>query len=393
MTISRALHSFRGLTLATVLACGLVVGAAGVTAAPVAVAASGQDHTAFTAQSCGTGTTVADCPNLTIAVSPDASEISVGDDARYTVVVTNSGPGAATGVHVDEALPGGVDWSVSLAEPIPAASSCSSSISSDGSQSVSCDFPTLADGASVTILVSGATDEEDCGSLHDEVAVSAANEDPAELDDNGASADISVLCPAVRPDLVLEKVADRDVVDVTAGEDTTVGWSLTYELSGGPVTNAVLSDPIPDGLEYVPGSASDGATYDAVSRTLTWTFARLSAGGEASFETTITAAIGGGATLDNVATIDSDQTTPDKGEDEVRTVEQEQEGSTGRPKPDDRPAADTPPAAPAVPNTATTGPGDDDHPADILLELVLAAVVASMACLFLVNVGRARLHP
>ena len=50
-------------------------------------------------------------------------------------------------------------------------------------------------------------------------------------------------------------------------------WTLTYTLANGPVTNAVITDPIPAGLSYVAGSASNGGVYDSSSRTLTWTFA------------------------------------------------------------------------------------------------------------------------
>ncbi len=449
-------------------------------------------------------TITVNCPNLTITKSADNGTISAGDLASYTIVVANEGPGTATNVHLEEDLPDGVDWDVAIADPIPAGSACASSMSNDGSQSASCDFASLAEGEAVTILVSGLTDTADCGMLHNLASVSGDNENPADLDDNQASADIVVLCPGINiaktndqvapvlpgtnvtytlmvtlteqgtahdvtvvdtlpegldaptdisdggsydastrtitwnlgdldaaespvslsyqakvsadvengttlrnvavvfspntqcpdvetlgpecedesevnvrvPALVIDKEADREVVDVTAGEDTTVTWTLTYTLTDGPVTDAVISDPIPSGLNYVDGSASDGGTFDAATRTLSWTFPTLSASGSVTFDTTVDASIGGGVTLDNVTTIDSAETAPDNGEDSIRTVEQEEQGSTGTPKP-------------SVPNTAfgTTG---DGQPVNIPVELMLLVFMGSLGGLVFANVKAVR---
>lgn len=436
-------------------------------------------------------TITVDCPNLEMFKSADAGTVSAGDAAAYTIVVTNHGPGTAKNVHLDEQLPAGVEWNVSVEEPAPAGG-CVSSDGSADPQSITCDFASLADGASVTIHLSGETDAADCGTLHNVAMVSAANEDPAQLDDNSASADVVVECPglniaksavddeivggqtasfeivvwnagpgtahdvmvsdklpggldwaedseacsiangilscafgdlgvssfeqtdarvtvsaettsedcgqllnlavasasnnedvdddatiAVRcPGLVIDKAADREQVDVTAGEDTTVTWTLTYTLTDGPVSNAVISDPIPAGLNYVAGSAAPDAVYDEGTRTLSWTFATLTESGSVSFETTVDASVGGGVTLENVATIDSDETAPDNGADSIKTIEQEEQAATGTPQP-------------SVPNTAFGSTGDG-QPLNVPVELMVLVFLASLGGLTLANVKAVR---
>ena len=71
----------------------------------------------------------------------------------------------------------------------------------------------------------------------------------------------------------------------TAGSDPELGplakvgdtllYTLTYTFSDGPVTNAVITDPIRPGLKYLPGSASDGgvlvgADANGFGGTVTW---------------------------------------------------------------------------------------------------------------------------
>ena len=55
-------------------------------------------------------------PVLQIVKTPDSGTITAGDTATFTVVVTNHGPGVATGVTIeDDPLPagGGVKWTTS----------------------------------------------------------------------------------------------------------------------------------------------------------------------------------------------------------------------------------------------------------------------------------------
>ncbi len=64
------------------------------------------------------------------------------------------------------------------------------------------------------------------------------------------------------PTLVLDKVASTELITITGPNDAMVAspsvvtWTLTYTLANGPVTNAVITDEIPVGFEFL--DASDG---------------------------------------------------------------------------------------------------------------------------------------
>jgi uncharacterized repeat protein (TIGR01451 family) len=97
----------------------------------------------------------------------------------------------------------------------------------------------------------------------------------------------------------------------------TLTYTLAYDLSNGPVTNGVITDTLPNGLAYVANSATNNdeftfVSYDAATRTLTWTAATVTKDGSVSYKVTV---LDGSFNLPqplvNTATIDSDQTAKD----------------------------------------------------------------------------------
>jgi uncharacterized repeat protein (TIGR01451 family) len=110
---------------------------------------------------------------------------------------------------------------------------------------------------------------------------------------------------------------DLDVPAANIGD--TLHYSLAYTGSG-PLTNAVITDALPKGLEYVAGSAkgnddfSDG-TYDSASRTITWHAKGVlpdPASGTVAYDVKVLVTAPEFAQpLVNLATIDSDETAPD----------------------------------------------------------------------------------
>jgi uncharacterized repeat protein (TIGR01451 family) len=102
-----------------------------------------------------------------------------------------------------------------------------------------------------------------------------------------------------------------------------IGDTLTYTLSykgDGPLTNAVITDVLPQGLEFVTGSALGNAdfgsgVYDAGTRRITWhavaTLPDPAAGNLTYQVKVLTTAPDFAQPLVNLATIDSDQTQPD----------------------------------------------------------------------------------
>ena len=149
----------------------------------------------------------------------------------------------------------------------------------------------------------------------------STNEGSNVLANNSDDATITVLCSAL--------LIDKSFTGNTAGTDpdlgvpaANIGDTLHYTLDyagAGPLTNAVITDVLPQGLAYVAGSAEGDAnftfvSYDEGTRTLTWIAATLPdrTSGAVTYDVTVLATAPDFAQpLVNVATIDSDQTPPD----------------------------------------------------------------------------------
>ena len=318
-----------------------------------------------------------ECPGLNISKLADNGQIVAGETASYTIVVWNAGPGLALDASWSDELPHGVSWSVQLINP-DGDDACASSIDSEGNQAASCQFGDLAvtsmeDGKQ--IVVSGETDREDCAGLDNTAFAFASNADTVQ-----ASALIGVRCP----ELVIEKSADTEEVhfvfdadgDLLSVEPEQVTWTLTYTLTNGPVTNAVITDPLPDFLVFV--SASDGGAYDEATRTITWELGDLSVDGSdtVSFVTTVDPDAPEGDPILNVATIVSNETPEDDGEDSIIVTSESELG--GNPTPE-----------PSVPNTAIVfGPAGE--PVSIPVELLAFVFIGSLGALAFANVRATR---
>jgi hypothetical protein len=187
-----------------------------------------------------------------------------------------------------------------------------------------------------------------------------------------ASASILVRCP----ELVIDKVANTEVITISGPNTNLVAtpavvtWTLTYTLIDGPVTNALITDEVPEGFEFL--DASDGGQL--VDGVVTWTFPTLTTSGSVTFRTTVDPeTISRTAPTVNVAVIGSDETEPDEGEDSVRVVV-------------------TPPplgGTPAVPDTAVAF-GPNGEPITVPLELLVAFFIGSLGALALANVKARR---
>ena len=126
-------------------------------------------------------TNVRKAVDIQITKRVSAASVHVGDRITYTLVVTNNGPGTATGVTVSDPLPAEIDFvSVTTTQ-----GSCS------GGRVVSCDLGTIPAGGSVTITVVGtaATSAKPATNR----AVTVAREPESNTANNSAIADIDIL--------------------------------------------------------------------------------------------------------------------------------------------------------------------------------------------------------
>jgi uncharacterized repeat protein (TIGR01451 family) len=313
-----------------------------------------------------------DCPGLNVDKTADDDEIVAGEEASFTITVWNRGPGTAFDVILHDTLPAGLAWDFEVLQGDADCGIASSVVIGGVEQrSIDCDLGDLAPvdnmDQGVKIRVFAVTDADDCGLLDNTALADASNDD--EVSDD---AEILVRCPA----LVIDKVADAEVITISGEDDelvadpSAVTWTLTYTLTDGPVTNAVITDEVPVGFEFL--DASDGGTL--VDGVVTWTFAELSTSGSVTFRTTVDPeTISRVAPTVNTAVIDSDETEPDEGEDEVRVVVEPP------------PLGGTPTPRPSLPDTAT-GFGTNGEPVTIPVELLVAFFIGSLGVLTLANV-------
>ncbi len=202
-------------------------------------------------------------------------------------------------------------------------------------------------------------------------------EPPADECDDDSTVTVRV------PTLVIDKAADVELItklldnqgNVISITPDTVTWTLTYTLTNGPVTNAVITEPIPAGLTYVVDSADPDADFDAVTNELTWTFPLLEESGFVTFETTVDEDAPVGEIL-NVATIESDETPLDEGEDSIRIVEETTGGGTGTP-------------AQSIPNTAMSA-SQSGGLAALLFAFILMTALGGLAYANVTAVRRRR---
>jgi fimbrial isopeptide formation D2 family protein/uncharacterized repeat protein (TIGR01451 family) len=253
-----------------------------------------------------------ECPGLNITKVADHESIDAGQQASYTIVIWNAGPGTAFDAAWSDDLPDGVSWSIDLVNA-DNDDSCISGVDQSGHQSVSCQFGDLGASAKPTapygenspgkvIVVSGRTDREDCGDLDNTAFATASNADGVH-----ASATIHVNCPTV----AIDKSNDQPD-PVLPG--TVVSYTLAVTVGDSQASNVIVTDTLPDGLD-APTSISDGGAYDAATRTITWELGDLDAG---SYELTYRAAVSLGAAqgdeLVNLAVVTSPNSQcPDAG--------------------------------------------------------------------------------
>jgi uncharacterized repeat protein (TIGR01451 family) len=234
------------------------------------------DNTAsFTSTNGGTGSDTAtitvNCPDVTITKTADAASVSAGDDIGFTVTLSNTGAGDATGVSISDALPGGtgVDWSIDSNTP---ASSCSITGAAP-TQTLSCGPATVASGGSITVHVTSHTTGDSCGTYDNTASFTTTNDGTG-----NASASTTVDCP----DVFVTKTADAPLVE---GGDT-IGFLITVGNNGPGTANGVtLTDTLPTngGLAWsidlidgqAPGSEPPCSITDGV---LTCDFGSLESG-------------------------------------------------------------------------------------------------------------------
>src|SRR5438445_587222 len=188
----------------------------------------------------------------------DASSVSAGDQAGFTVSVSNIGTSNAYDVTATDNLPGGTVWSISG----PANGwAVSSNVLTYGPA-------TLAAGASASVHVVTTTDKTECPNLHNAATFTTSNDGSG-----GAQADIAVNCG----DVSMAKIADAS--SVSAGDP--IGYVVTVANNGsGIARNVAVTDTLPTnaGLSWSIDAGGSSSGWTITSGVLSYGPADLASG-------------------------------------------------------------------------------------------------------------------
>lgn len=238
--------------------------------------------------------------DVSIVKTDSTDPVLPGASLDYSLVVSNAGPSAAAGVVVSDPLPGGTAF-VSVS---PAAGWSCTTPAPGAPGTVSCSIPSLASGASHTILVRVAVSSAlAAGSvLTNAVAVRADTVDPNP--DNNRDIETTHVATSGMADLSVTKV---DLADpVQTGQDVTYSVVVTND---GPsnATGVVLTDVLPASLVLVSATTTQGAGCTGTA-TLTCDLGTIPNGSAATVTVVATATAPG--TVTNTATVTGNEPDP-----------------------------------------------------------------------------------
>lgn len=184
--------------------------------------------------------------DLTLTKSGPATA-TAGTDVTYELSLSNGGPSTATGVVIEDVLPAEVSV---VAVTGSDGASCVAGTPGDPFDPTTCDFGTLASGASRTMTIVVTVDPAASGILHNDARARSDVFDP-NTDDNLASVDTQI-----------EAVADLGIDIAATPNPAVAGDEISYQVTvgnSGPslADDVVLTVPLQDELEVTSTALSD----------------------------------------------------------------------------------------------------------------------------------------
>jgi uncharacterized repeat protein (TIGR01451 family)/fimbrial isopeptide formation D2 family protein len=232
--------------------------------------------------------------DLALTKTVDAATPDEGTNVTFTVTVTNYGPNATSGVHVQDLLPAGLTFV-----------SDTTTLGNYDSASGDWTIGDMAVGDVQTMKVTATVAVE--GPITNTAEVSASSlPDPNSVPGNGAPGENDQASAGLNShgvaDLSLTKVVS--VAAVHKGDQTTYTLVVTNNGPDG-ATGVIVRDQLPAAVTFV---GSSGPAYDPT--TGAWTVGNLSSGSSATI--TITVLVGQTGSIVNTAdVVASDQRDPD----------------------------------------------------------------------------------
>jgi len=193
--------------------------------------------------------------DLALTKSDDVDPVTAGLTLEYTLDVTNNGPSVAANVQIEDNLPSGVSINSVSAT---GGASCNAGVPGDPFQPTTCNFDSLAFGATETMTIVVTVLPGTTGILHNDAEVSSDN-----FDDNNAN-------NLASEDTVVETEADLIVDKSDSPDPVLAGGLLTYTIdvtNDGPSTalDVILNDTLPSEVIFTSASATNGGPCNFIN--------------------------------------------------------------------------------------------------------------------------------
>jgi uncharacterized repeat protein (TIGR01451 family) len=254
-------------------------------------------------------------PNIQVSKTPDGGvTVNAGDDATFTITVTNNGSGPATNVDIDDVFPG-TGWTLVSAKkagvdlPAPPPEGCAIT----GGNTLHCDVASLAPGESIVVIVKRATTTADCagdtgsGIRLDNGSLTSDPSDDALADADNSPQDndpghLFVRCP----DVSVQKTPDEPDNNINAGDTATFTITWTNHGPGtatGIGTNPPSHDVLPAGLTWTESGGDPDGKCAVASNVLTCSGITLANGASYSVSVSATTSHANCGQLNNTVTL------------------------------------------------------------------------------------------
>jgi len=207
--------------------------------------------------------------DIEVLKAVDNSTPTEGDTVTYTITVNNTSSQSASNIQIGDVVPAGLSY---VGGSISGGDSNSEATPTSGN-GLTWNILSLAGGSGVSLTFEATVDS---GTASTTITNNANLISLTETEDNATNNTGTVGIVPRAFDIAVVKGVDDD----TAEEGQEIIFSVNVENTSTAVgTNIVVNDVIPDGLTYVAASATGpGATYNAGTRTLSWSIPTLNGG-------------------------------------------------------------------------------------------------------------------
>ena len=258
------------------------------------------------------GTDVSPQADLGVVKTDDVDPVAPGQDIKYEITLSNSGPNAARDVVLSDAIPPGTTFVSATQKGGPAFTISTPAVGGTGNfQATAATLP-RQEGATFELVVKVASGAANGSTVSNTANSSASTPDPEPANDSDTEV------------TTVNRVADLAVTKSDSPDPVLAGGDVTYTIevtNSGPdeAGSVVLSDAVPAGTTFVSASQTSGPAFTLSSPpsggggTFTATRATLASGATARFTMIVRADPGAanGSTIENTASVDGATVDPD----------------------------------------------------------------------------------